>query len=34
LKSGWDVRFVPVTNAQDVRDNGFSIVAWPKYAGQ
>ena len=33
LKSGWDVRFVAAGNAQDRRDQGYSIVAWPKYAG-
>jgi len=32
VKSGWDVRFVPIANAQDVRDHGFSMVAWPQYA--
>jgi|SRR5215469_11592447 len=34
LKSGWDVRFVPVGSAQSVREQGFSVVAWPKYAAQ
>jgi len=29
LKLGWDVRFVPVANASDARDKGFSVIAWP-----
>jgi hypothetical protein len=27
---GWDVRFIPVANAQDARHKGCSVVAWPK----
>ena len=33
LKLGWDVRFVPVGNARDARDKGFSVIAWPTVAG-
>ena len=34
VNAGWNVRFVPVANAHDARDKGFSIVAWPEYAKQ
>jgi hypothetical protein len=34
VNAGWNVRFVPVANAHDARDKGFSIAAWPEYAKQ
>jgi len=34
VKTGWDVSFVPAAKRHDVRDKGFSIVAWPESARQ